>query len=180
MKGFKDSTKMMHGHNFARGGHTMQAHFPQIRPAHGAPAQAQGKIEGTTAHGSSPDGNSAVMRSPVQPTQELTEHGGKTPLTSGYKKGGGFHVHKHYHMGGKVKTVSKSYSGFGGSMQSSKKAGSKTRNGGFPSGSTGNTRNKLKKGGPTCMATGGTRNKFATGGTRNPVAKGGKMHIKPE
>ena len=178
MKGFRDTTKTISGHNFAKSGHTFQAYFPQKRPAPGRGA-GPGRVEGLTDHGNPNDsgmaGHAGINRQ-VPSTVNDEEHGGKSPLNPGYAKGGGFHVHKHYHMGGKVKTVSKSYGGFGGSMQGSKKVGAKTRNGGFPSGSTGASRPKLKKGG---WATGGTRNCMATGGTRNPVKKGGGMHIKP-
>lgn len=160
MKGFKDSTRMMHGHNFARGGHSLQAHFPQMRPAPGPGSQAQGRINGTTGHGVSGGGHSAVMRSPIAPTQELTEHGGKTPLTGGYAKGGKsakhFHVHKHvYGKGGKVKTVSKSYlrQVEGAAAMQAERGGDTNANGGFTPGST--------------------------GGSRPKFAKGGKMHINP-
>lgn len=59
-----------------------------------------------------PHGNALVQRDGEQPTEELEEGGGKTPLRSGYAGGGKakhFHVHKHYHEGGKIKTKTKSY-----------------------------------------------------------------------
>lgn len=59
-----------------------------------------------------PNGNALVQRTGTQSTQELEEGGGRSPLRSGYAKGGKtqhFHVHKHYHEGGKIRTVSKSY-----------------------------------------------------------------------
>lgn len=60
-------------------------------------------------------GNAATLRK-ESPTQELEEHGGRTPLTAGFKKGGHFpakhfHVHKHFHAkGGRTHSVSHSYS----------------------------------------------------------------------
>lgn len=59
-----------------------------------------------------PQGNALVQRDGLQPTEELEKGGGRTPLRSGYAKGGKtthFHVHKHYHEGGKIRTESKSY-----------------------------------------------------------------------
>lgn len=58
-----------------------------------------------------PNGNALVEReTPV--TEELDKGGGRSPLRSGYAKGGKtkhFHVHKHYHEGGKIRTETKSY-----------------------------------------------------------------------
>lgn len=173
MKGFRDSTKMMHGHNFARGGHSLQPRFGQMKPAPGPTSQPQGQINGLTGHGVSGEGHSAVMRSPVASTQELEEHGGKTPLTSGYGKGGKaakhFHVHKHvYGKGGKVKTVSKSY--MKRMEMQAEQGGDTNSNGGFKSGSTGGSRGKLATGGHIHDDTHEIAPDFA---------KGGKMHINP-
>lgn len=160
MKGFKDTSKMMHGHHFARGGHSLQPHFGHMSRAPGAGSQSADRVGGTTAHGSNmPEGNSAVMRAPVQPTEQLKDHGGKTPLPAGFKRGGKtshFHVHKHYHSGGKVRSESKSYlrQVEGAAQMQAESGGNTNANGGFHSGSTGSSRPKF--------------------------AKGGKMHIKPE
>lgn len=61
-----------------------------------------------------PNGNALVQRDAPGVTEELDKGGGRTPLRSGYAKGGAkkhFHVHKHYHAtGGKITTKSRSYS----------------------------------------------------------------------
>lgn len=156
MKGFRDTSKMMSGHNFARGGHSMQAHFPVQRPAPGLPAGGD-SVNGLTKHGlaNSPgqDGHSQVQRR-VQPTMELETGGGKTPLNAGYAKGGNaakhFHVHKHiYAKGGKVKTISKSYlrQVEGAAAMQAEQGGNTNANGGFTPGSTGGSRSKFAKGG---------------------------------
>lgn len=59
-----------------------------------------------------PNGNALIQRDDEQPTEELEKGGGRSPLRSGYARGGKtqhFHVHKHYHEGGKIRTESKSY-----------------------------------------------------------------------
>jgi hypothetical protein len=104
MKGFKDSTRTMQGHNFGKShGFSHSTGGTINRLAQG------GKVGGLTEHESDLNGHSAVQRSESS-TQELAEHGGKTPLTSGYKHGGKV-VHKHFHVhhhgkGGKIHTKS--------------------------------------------------------------------------
>jgi hypothetical protein len=151
MKGFRDTSKTMAGHQnspmYRSTGGTINrlaggGHFGSMPGVTGGP----NKIGGLDEHRSDMNGHAAVHREEAG-TQELAEHGGKTPLTPGYAEGGKtekhFHVHKHYHEGGKTKTKSKSYRGLEKEAE---------------------------------MATGGTINKMKTGGTMNKMKKGG-MHI---
>lgn len=109
MKGFKDSTRTTSGFKHWGGGSIGGGTGGTInRLATG------GSVGGTNAKiGDRMHGNSATQRE-NPPTRELQDHGGKTPLTAGFKKGGPakhFHVHKHYHAkGGRTHTVSNSYS----------------------------------------------------------------------
>lgn len=77
-------------------------------------------------------------------TDELGEAGGTSPLKSGYAKGGKpakhFHVHHHYHSGGKTNTKSKHYGG-------AEKEAERQVEGAGPMMATGGTRNTLKGGG---------------------------------
>lgn len=169
MKGFRDSTKMMKGHNFARGGHTLQAHFPSPKPAPGLRGAGPDTVGGLTRHGDANDGPTnpghAAVHREVPSTTQLEETGGKTPLSPGYKKGGHhFHVHKHYHVGGKVHSTVKHYGGDGGSMQHEKRFTRTRSAGGFGAGTTGSSRPKIARGGRMKKATGGTINKVAAGG----------------
>lgn len=96
MKGFRDTTKMVSGHNFAKGGHV--GHFAQSRPAPTAPANKD-TVNGLTARTPDMAGNAAVKRS-VPSTALDEDKGGKGELTGGYKAGGKVvHVHQHYHNG---------------------------------------------------------------------------------
>lgn len=124
MKGFKDSTRTMKGFGHWNGGSIGGSSVSRAtggtinRLARGG---AVDKIDSNPGHaevypsnGDRIHGNSATQRVNA-PTRELEEHGGKTPLTAGFKKGGSaakhFHVHKHYHAkGGRAHTVSHSYS----------------------------------------------------------------------
>lgn len=163
MKGFKDTTRTVSGHrhvpasefhtlgkrqSFAQGGPVMHPD-----PIHGL--HEKGGVEDFHKYG--PE-HSAVLRE-TPSTDELKEHGGKTPLTSGYKKGGEthFHVHKHFHTGGKTKHSSKSYRKH--EHEAEKHA-------------TGGTINKKAHGG-SCE-TGGTRDKLHKGGF--PKVKKGALH----
>lgn len=77
---------------FATGGHAV----PDVDPNHAAEDN---------------EGHAQVQRQEPT-TDEQSTGGGRSPLNSGYAKGGKaqhFHVHKHYHEGGKIRTVSKSY-----------------------------------------------------------------------
>lgn len=176
MKGFRDTTKTITGHNFAKGGHTLQPHFGRMsRP----PELTNGddKIGGLTAHMHDVQKGQARNRA-LPATQQLKESGGRSDLMDSYAKGGKsgrhFHVHKHYYSGGKVKTVSKSY------LKKMEMQAEKEHRGVHNDGAaTGGTINKVRKGGRMRKATGGTINCRATGGTINKLAKGGK-HIQKD
>ena len=118
MSGFKDSTKTVSGFHHWGGGSIGGGGTGGTinRLAHGGSVD---KIDSNPRHaevypaeGDRMHGNAATLRK-ESPTQELEEHGGKTPLISKFKKGGPtkhFHVHKHYHAkGGRTHTVSHSY-----------------------------------------------------------------------
>lgn len=95
MSDFKDTSRAIRGHHDWNGTH-IQPRAEVFPPSGGDRIQ----------------GNAAVQRGDP-PTRELQEHGGRSPLNSGYAKGGPtkhFHVHKHFHAkGGKVRTESRSY-----------------------------------------------------------------------
>lgn len=153
MKGFRNSTRMQSGHDFSKLGQTVGRvqRFATGGPVH----HAHDKIDTQTGNPqvdpmrSDMHGHSTVQRE-IPTSQFDAEHGGKSPLRPGYAKGGAkhFHVHKHYHSGGKVKTVSKSY-------------GAETERA---------AEREVEGAGPM-MSKGG---KYATGGTRDKLAKGGK------
>lgn len=133
MSGFKNTTKTVSGHHhwgggsigggtggtinrFARGGDTTPGRRDGL--ARGGPVD---KIDATAGipevypkEGDRMHGNALTLRK-GSPTQELEEHGGKSPLISKFKKGGParhFHVHHHHHAkGGKITTSTKSYRG---------------------------------------------------------------------
>jgi hypothetical protein len=121
-----------------------------------APGRGAGPavVGGLTDHGDPNDsatkpGHAAVHRE-IPSSERDAEVGGKSPLNPGYKKGGShFHVHKHYHTGGKVTSSSKSYrkSERAAEMQAEKRFTAHRSSGGFGKGTTGNLRNKIAKGG---------------------------------
>src|SRR4051812_43281727 len=96
MKGFKNTTKMVSGHNFAQGGQV--GHFAQSRSF--SPKSANGDdVNGLTQRQPDMEGNSAIKRS-LPSTVVDADHGGKSEVTSAYKGGGKVvHVHQHYHNG---------------------------------------------------------------------------------
>jgi hypothetical protein len=118
MSGFKNTTRTVSGHHHWGGGSIGGGGTGGTinRLARGGPVD---KIDANPGHpevypkeGNRLEGNSAQLRKEA-PTAELAEHGGKSPLTAGYKKGGPpkhFHVHKHFHAKGGHHTVSRSYS----------------------------------------------------------------------
>lgn len=121
------------GRVFARGGH--------------APDKIDGEhdIEQVDPNHAEKDmhGHGLVHRDNPQSTQELEEGGGRSSLRSGYAKGGKtthFHVHKHYHTGGKTSTKSRSYG-------AAEKAAERQVEGAGPMMATGGTRNPMKSGG---------------------------------
>lgn len=146
MKGFKNSTKMVSGHNFATGGTVNRFATGGIinRFAGG------GEVGGLDANRPDMSGHAQVQRE-IPSTEELASGGGRTPLNPGYKSGGKaekhFHVHHHYH-GGKV---SKS------KMRKMEMQGEHKATGGHIQD---NTREIAPD--------------YATGGTINRMAKGGK------
>jgi hypothetical protein len=118
MSEFKNTTKTVSGFHHWGGGSIGGTSGTINRLARGGPVD---KIDANPGHpevypkeGNRMDGNALTLRK-ESPTQELEEHGGKTPLISKFKKGGHFpakhfHVHKHYHAKGGSHTVSRSYS----------------------------------------------------------------------
>jgi hypothetical protein len=117
MSGFKNTTKTVSGHHHWGGGSIGGGTGGTInRLSRGG---AVDKIDSSPGHaevfpkeGNRMDGNALTLRK-ESPTQELEEHGGKSPLISKFKKGGPakhFHVHKHFHAkGGRTHSVSHSY-----------------------------------------------------------------------
>jgi hypothetical protein len=176
MKGFRNTTRTLSGHSFAQGG----------------------PVGGVTDFHSNLHG-SALVRREVPSNEMQREGGGRGPLTPGYATGGKakhFHVHKHYHSGGKVTSKSKSYKGAERAAEREVEgAGSMMASGGhihddtsIPAGypdykkggktrkihkATGGTINKMNAGG-ALYGTGGTINPRATGGTINELAPGGQ------
>lgn len=117
MSGFKNTTRTVSGHHHWGGGSVGGTGGTINRLAQGGPVD---KVDASPGHaevypkeGDRMHGNALTLRR-ESPTQELEEHGGKSPLVSKFKKGGPakhFHVHKHYHAkGGRTHTVSHSYS----------------------------------------------------------------------
>lgn len=162
MKGFRNTTRTVAGHQnvpasqfstfgrrgFATGGTVNRlAHGGSI-PSHPDPVHGlheKGGVKDMHPYG---EDHSAVLRK-VPSTELEAEHGGKGELTPGYKKGGKathFHVHKHYHMGGKTKSEHKAYGGSLRKMEMQAEHEASTHH--EPSGHTGGTRDHLKGGGP--------------------------------
>jgi hypothetical protein len=102
------------------------------------------------------NGHSAVQRSESS-TEELADHGGKTPLTAGYSQGGKtekhFHVHNHYHNGKKMPTKKAMKKAEGGHIHDDTHEIA-------PDYATGGTINRMAKGGKNWIA-GATKNKGA-------------------
>lgn len=139
MDGFKNTTRMRSFTSAADINGTAGRTVGRV------PSFAQGgRVGGVDKNNASPDnkGHALVQRS--QPTTEAErEGGGRSPLNSGYAKGGQakhFHVHKHYHEGGKIRTETKSY-------RSAEKAAERQAEGAKPMMATGGTRDRLSKGG---------------------------------
>lgn len=171
MKGFKNSTHMQSGHNFAKGGHVPRPHFAQAHPVSPKPANDD-VVNGLTARTPDMDGNSAQKRS-VPSTEVDSDHGGKSAVNSGYKTGGKVvHVHQHYHNGKRMPSKRKMDAArkkAEGGLISSGTAGVKLgQNASSSSKGTPSIRAKFKKGG---RATGGTIDKMNCGGAM--YAEGG-------
>src|ERR1700752_3604437 len=167
MSGFKNTTRTVSGHHHWGGGSIGGGGTGGTinRLARGG---AVDKIDSSPGHaevypkeGNRTAGNAAQLRKEA-PTEELGEHGGRTPLTAGFKKGGPspakhFHVHKHFHAkGGRTHSVSRSYS-------VAEKAAEKFAEGGHVHDCT-----EVPAGGPD----------YARGGKTKPVRKnaGGAMY----
>lgn len=178
MKDFKDSTKTIHGHHNAphhtkwlstEGGVAKLGHGGMVRerPPEVDPNHSAGRD----------NGNHGNVDRRIPTTEELAQHGGKDPLTSGFAKGGKaekhFHVHNHYHGG---KKVPKHHEKKRAEKQAMKEGGHVHDDTSIPKGSP-----DFKKGGKVhhknaggaVYATGGTIDKLATGGTRDKLAGGG-------
>lgn len=134
MSGFKNTTKTVSGHHHWGGGSigggtggtiNRLAQGGSTTPGDRRDGHARGgaidKIDASPGHaevypveGDRMHGNALTQRK-ESPTQELEEHGGKSPLISKFKAGGParhFHVHHHHHAkGGKITTSTKSYRG---------------------------------------------------------------------
>jgi hypothetical protein len=159
MNGFKNTTKMVSGHNmssagqtvgrvasFARGGRVF-ARGGTVRDKIGGEHEPQKKIHSSDGEVTGldesweheakekPDGNALVQREGPQVSEELEEGGGRSPLRAGFAKGGKskseFHVHNHYHNGKRLPSKNKLKKM---EMQAKKEA-------------TGGTINKVKGGG---------------------------------
>lgn len=172
MKGFKNSTKMTHGHGFAKGGHVPRPHFAQSSPVSAKPANDD-TVNGLTARSPDMAGNAAVKRK--IPTTAVEEaHGGKSDVESGYKGGGKVvHVHQHYHNGKRMPSKRqmdakrrKAEGGLIGSGTAGVKLGRNAQ--AKPNGKASPSRSGF--------ATGGTIDKLATGGTIDKMQCGGAMY----
>lgn len=177
MKGFKDSTKTIHGHhNAPHHSKWLSTESSVAKLGHGGMVRER-PPEVDPNHSAGRDhANAAVDRS-IPSTEELAEHGGKSPLTSGFAKGGKpekhFHVHNHYHNG---KKIPKHHEKKRAEKHAMKEGGHIHDDTSIPKGSP-----DYKKGGKVhhknaggaVYATGGTIDKLATGGTRDHLAGGG-------
>lgn len=161
MKGFRDTTKTVAGHHnvagsqfstfgrqrFATGGTVNRFAHGGAIPHHPDPVHGlheKGNVRDMHPYG---EDHAAVLRN-VPATALEEEHGGKGPVAPGYSKGGKathFHVHKHYHMGGKTKSEHKAY---GGKLRKMEMQAEEEAHTGVSPGHTGSTRDHLKGGGP--------------------------------
>jgi hypothetical protein len=106
MKGFKDSTKTVRGHhNAPHPSQWLSTGGTVNKLGHGGMVRETAPQVDKNESAKDDHGHAAVQRA-IPSTEELAEHGGKTPLTSGFAKGGKtekhFHVHNHYHNGKKM------------------------------------------------------------------------------
>lgn len=176
MKGFKNTTRMVSGHTHVPASefHTFGKSNPGHRLAQGGPVPHTDKVSGLHEHGGVKDFHKygpdhALVKRDVPSTDELDARGGTSPVSAGYKKGGGahhFHVHKHYHSGGKVRSESKSYRKM--EREAEKHA-------------TGGTINKLARGGRNPAIAREAREEgesYAHEAREHRMKKGG-MHINP-
>jgi hypothetical protein len=161
MTGFKNSTRTIQGHHPWGGGSIGGVDRIDANPGH---------AEVFPKEGNRMQGNSATLRKEA-PTEELAEHGGRTPLTAGFKKGGPakhFHVHKHFHAkGGRTRSVSHSYSAAEKHAETFAEGGHVHDSTHIPAGGP-----DYKRGGRTVKKNAGGA-LYATGGTVNRLAMGG-------
>ena len=117
MDGFKNSTRMRTFTSSADVARTAGQTVGRVQSfARGGTVRRfaeGGSVGGVDPNHASSDneGHAQVQRSEPT-TEEQRTGGGRTPLNSGYASGGKakhFHVHKHYHEGGKITTKTKSY-----------------------------------------------------------------------
>lgn len=153
MKGFKNTTRTFSGHSFAQGG----------------------PVGGVTDFHSNTHG-SALVRREVPSNEMQREGGGRGPLTPGYAHGGKakhFHVHKHYHSGGKVTSKSKSYRGAEHSAEREVEgAGSMMASGGHIHDDT-----SIPPGSPDYAKGGKTGKKWIQGAIKHPGALHKALHV---
>lgn len=174
MKGFKDSTHMQSGHNFAKGGHVPRPHFAQAHPVSPAGANKD-TVNGLTARTPDMAGNGAVKRSvPSTAVDEAT--GGKGELNSAYKAGGKVvHVHQHYHNGKRLpsaRQIAKKRASAEAGLISSGTAGVKLGRNAISNGKgTPSERSKFAKGGRTIPH----KADKMSGRHHIPHSKGGKI-----
>jgi hypothetical protein len=196
MKGFKDSTRTISGHHAGLAGRAVgQVRSFAPSPAVRRFAEGGHAVPDVDPRGPRADEGHALVHRDIPTTTELDEAGGRSPLKSGYAKGGKskaakhFHVHKHYHEGGKIRSVSKSYKGKSAEREAERQVEGATKmmpksKGGqvfkgdrhihdatsippeSPDYATGGTIDRMNAGG---SAYGG----HATGGTADPLAVGG-------
>lgn len=192
MKGFRNTTRTLSGHSFpASHGFSHSTGGTINRLAVGGPVAARDKVDtaGGTPQiyplaGNREHGNSAVQRK-ISSTKELEDHGGKTPLPSGFARGGKahFHVHKHYHAkGGKTRSVTHSYGAMEKHAETYAEGGHVHDETQIPPGPDYKKggRARRKNAGGALYATGGTINKLAGGGSpAMPVGTLGRLAMQP-
>lgn len=193
MGGFKDSTRTRSGFGHWDGGSIGGSPSGTInRLARGGPVD---KIDANHGHaevypkeGNRTQGNAATLRKEA-PTQELAEHGGRTPLTAGFKKGGParhFHVHHHHHAkGGKITTSTKSYRGHEKKAEGFAEGGHVHDNTNVPAGGPdykrgGKTRPVRKNAGGAMYAPGGAVMGNPQMGGAAPLGALGRLAARPQ
>ena len=217
MSGFKDTSRAIRGHHHWDGGSIGGGTGGTInRMAQGGsagPSSSVGRRDGMLPpkgfaaggpidkiikdpghaevypkEGNRMQGNAATLRKEA-PTAELVEHGGKTPLTAGFKKGGParhFHVHHHHHAkGGKITTQTKSYRGHEKKAEAFAEGGHVHDNTNVPAGGPdykrgGKTRPVRKNAGGAMYAPGGAVAPPAFGGAPPMGGALGRLAMRPQ
>lgn len=194
MSGFKNTTKTVSGHHHWGGGSIGGGTGGTInRMARGGLVD---KIDANPGHaevypkeGDRMHGNALTQRK-ESPTQELQEHGGKTPLISKFSRGGParhFHVHHHHHaQGGKITTSTKSYRGHEKKAEAFAEGGHVIDSTNVPAGGPdykrgGKTRPVRKNAGGAMYAPGGAViAPPAMGGAAPPMGALGRLGMRPQ